>query len=144
MTVHLIKLSVGVDSVEHLAALQTRRREQAKATGLGDRLWHQTRHMPRRGAEVLDGGCIYWVIRSVIRARQRILELERIADEDGTRRCRLILDPALVETAAWPRRPFQGWRYLPVEDAPPDLDGSGVDAEMPPALAAELRSLGLL
>jgi hypothetical protein len=144
MTVHLIKLSVGVDSVEHLASLQTQRREQAKRMGLGDRLWHQTRHMPRRAGEVLDGGCIYWVIKSAIRARQRILELERVTSEDGTPRCRLILDPGLVETAAWPRRPFQGWRYLPVDDVPPDLAGSGIDAEMPPEMVAELRSLGLL
>lgn len=144
MTVHLIKLSVGVDSVPHLAAIQQRRLQDARTAGLGDRLWHQTRHMPRRAAELLDGGCIYWVIKGAIRARQRVRELEAVTDDEGTRRCRLILVPGLTETIAWPRRPFQGWRYLEPADAPPDLGEGGADAEMPPEMAAELRALGLI
>ena len=100
--------------------------------------------MPRRADELLDGGSIYWVIKGNIRMRQLVTELERVTVDDGTTRCRLILDSQLTETVAWPRRPFQGWRYLPVTDAPPDLAESGVDAEMPPEMVAELRSLGLL
>ncbi|MEX2617912.1 MAG: DUF1489 domain-containing protein [Alphaproteobacteria bacterium] len=144
MTVHLIKLSVGVESVEHLSALQQRRLQDARRSGLGDRLWHQTRHMPRRAAELLDGGSIYWVIKGAIRARQRVCELEAVTDEEGTRRCRLILIPGLTETVAWPRRPFQGWRYLEPADAPPDIGDAGADGEMPPEMAAELRALGLI
>ena len=144
MTVNLIKLSVGVESIEHLATIQARRRQDAQTAGLGDRLWHQTRHMPRRADELLDGGSIYWVIKGNIRMRQLVTELERVTVDDGTTRCRLILDSQLTETVASPRRPFQGWRYLPVTDAPPDLAESGVDAEMPPEMVAELRSLGLL
>ena len=40
-------------------------------------------------------------------------------------------------------RIFQGWRYLEEEDAPVDL-GELVEDDMPLALMAELRSLGIL
>ncbi len=46
----------------------------------------------------------------------------------------------LVEST--PRRAFQGWRYLPADDAPADLamvEGAG---ELPPALRSELRAIG--
>jgi hypothetical protein len=45
-----------------------------------------------------------------------------------------------------PRRAFQGWRYLPADEAPRDLamvDHSGGGA-MPAKLRAELAALGLL
>ena len=82
MTVNLIKLSVGVESIEHLATIQARRRQDAQTAGLGDRLWHQTRHMPRRADELLDGGSIYWVIKGNIRMRQLVTELERVTVDD--------------------------------------------------------------
>lgn len=144
MTVHLLKLSVGVETIEHLMALQRRRRREAKRIGIGDRIWHQTRHMPRRAAELLDGGSIYWVIKGLIRARQRVPDLEAVTGEDGIRRCRLILDPLLVATEPRPRRPFQGWRYLNEADAPPDRDVDAAENGMPPEMEAELRSLGLI
>jgi len=144
MTVHLLKLSVGVENIEHLTALQSRRRQEAKRGGIGDRIWHQTRHMPRRAAELLDGGSIYWVIKGLIRARQRVRELEAVIGIDGIRRCRIILDPGLVATEPRPRRPFQGWRYLSDADTPPDRDAHAADGGMPPEMEAELRSLGLI
>ena len=39
-------------------------------------------------------------------------------------------------------RIFQGWRYLEVKDAPPDI-GAGDASDMPAELAAELRELGI-
>jgi len=144
MTVHLLKLSVGVENIEHLTALQRRRREEAKRNGAGNRLWHRTRHMPRRAAELLDGGSIYWVIKGLIRARQRVRELEAVTGEDGIRRCRIVLDPRLIATDPRPRRPFQGWRYLNEADAPLDRDANAARNGMPPEMEAELRSLGLI
>jgi hypothetical protein len=42
-------------------------------------------------------------------------------------------------------RPFQGWRYLNLKDAPADLDKSGKGlAAMPEPLRRELRELGLI
>ena len=55
-----------------------------------------------------------------------------------------MLDKDLVPTEPWPHRAFQGWRYLDPKDAPPDRPTGEVDAEMPEAMIAELRDLGLL
>ncbi len=48
----------------------------------------------------------------------------------------------LVPTLSRPWRPFQGWRYLMPEDAPPDRAQHGGLA--PERMLAELRALGLL
>lgn len=143
-SLHLIKLSVGIEDVGHLAAVQERRLAEAIADGQGQRLFHVTRNVPRRGAELLDGGSIYWVIKGRIRVRQRLLDIETDIDNEGRRYCRLMLSPERVETQPWPHRPIQGWRYLPAESAPPDLAGGEGDGNLPPEMAAELRELGLL
>lgn len=144
MTVHLIKMAVGVESRAHLAELQRARLQKAESEGRTDGLRHVTRYIPKRTAELLDGGSIYWVIGGVIRVRQRLLAVNRL--DDGThRRCALILDPALVLVEPRGRGFFQGWRYLEGRDAPPDLpDSSDPENEMPSAMASELRELGLL
>ena len=100
--------------------------------------------MPRRGDELLQGGSIYWVIKGLIQVRQKILVLREVRGEDGIRRCDIILDQALVLTRPHPRRAFQGWRYLPGEDAPNDLGLSDLDGdEIPEEMRAELIELGL-
>ena len=58
MTVHLIKLAVGIDSLSHLSERQTQRLADAAARGETGVLRHLTRSTPRRSAEVLDGGSI--------------------------------------------------------------------------------------
>jgi hypothetical protein len=139
MALHLIKLAVGVDDVAHMRALQKQRR---KERGMACFL---TRHTPRRGEELLDGGSIYWVIKGQVRVRQRLLAFHPAVGADGEVRCAAEYDPALVETLWQPRRPFQGWRYLLPRDAPPDRPaGRAGDEEMPPAMVQELRALGLL
>jgi len=114
MTLNLLKLCVGAESVEDLTRWHAAHRD----------LWppgttaHVTRMWPRREAEILDGGALYWVIKGVILARQPILRLEPRVGADGIRRCALILDAAVVRTEPAPRRPFQGWRYLDPADSP--------------------------
>jgi len=145
MTVHLIKLSVGVDDVDHLARIQAKRLADARRQGAAPELKHVTRHMPRRVDDVLDGGSIYWVIKGFIRARQRIVGLRRVNRDDGTPACALVLDPTLVRTERRSFRPFQGWRYLALERAPKDAPGGRrAEDEVPEKMAAELRQLGLL
>ncbi len=132
---HLVKLAVGIRDVGHLAAVQ-----QARAAA-DPPLRHLTRNMPRRAAEILAGGSIYWSIAGTILVRQRILAIEPATRLDGTGCTALVLDPALVRVAGQPMKPFQGWRYLRAEDAPPDLAeevaGTG-------EMEAALRALGLL
>lgn len=145
MTVHLIKLCVGIENVEHLARVQRARLDGAKARGERPQLRHLTRNMPRRRAEVLDGGSLYWVIKGVIQVRQRIAGLEPARRENGSPACAILYDAEHVRTEPWAFRAFQGWRYFPVDKAPPDLDRSPQGrADLPPEMAAELRELGLL
>ncbi|SET76250.1 DUF1489 family protein [Oceanicella actignis] len=143
-TLHLVKLCVGVERPEELERWQALRAERARAAGADPRPRHLTRMRPRRADELLAGGSLYWVMKGAILARQRILALEEATAEDGSPRCAIVLDPALIRTAPAPRRAFQGWRYLRADEAPPDLDaGAEGDAALPPALAEALAALGV-
>lgn len=145
MTIHLLKLCVGVDSVEQLESWQTQRIARAERE-LGRRVtWHVTRMVPKRREEVLDGGSLYWVIKGQIRARQVIHDLREERDSEGRRCCVIEMQPALIRVTPRNHRPFQGWRYLEPERAPGDLgdEPDGVE-EMPDWMVAELKELGLL
>ena len=144
MTLHLIKLCVGIETVEELQRWITYRLGQARAAGRPDEYYHTTRMIPKRGAELLDGGSLYWVIKGLVQARQKLLEIRPFTDDEGIKRCRLILDYDLVATEMQPRRPFQGWRYLKAADAPGDLRAQSGDAEMPVEMRRQLAELGLL
>jgi hypothetical protein len=140
---HLLKLCVGCDSVEDLAEWQAGRIADARAAGTPPFPFHVTRMRPRREAEVLAGGSLFWVIRGLVLVRQPILGLEPRPGADGITRCAIRLDPGLVRTLPQPRRAFQGWRYLRPEDAPGDLPGGAASA-LPPRLALDLAEIGVL
>src|SRR5579872_5263615 len=111
MTIHLIKLSVGSESVADLAEWQAQRLKQLRRKGLAPELIHITRQMPKRADELLSGGSIYWVIKGFVCARQRLLGLRPLM-RDGVPHCGLVYDKEMVRVSPRPRRPFQGWRYL--------------------------------
>lgn len=143
-SLNLVKLCVGVDAVADLSSWQKYRREQLRKEGKPPDLFHRTRQRPRRDEELLQGGSLYWVIKGVIQVRQRILDLREVRGDDGIRRCDIIIDNELVLTRPQPRRAFQGWRYLPGEDAPDDMSAFDATAEQPPEeMRAELIELGL-
>ena len=143
-SLHLVKLSVGSESVESLVKWQSERCAERAAAGLDARPRHVTRMTPKRGVELLANGSIYWVIKRNIVARQRILALEPVTGEDGIARCAIILDNQIIPTEHRPKRPFQGWRYLTPADAPQDLTGDGeVLAEMPGSMREALSAFGV-
>ncbi len=145
MTVHLIKMAVGVENPAHLVELQARRLSEARSRGESPLLRHLTRNTPRQRPELLRGGSLYWVIKGFIRLRQTLAGIEPAVNANGRPSCALILDHRLVATEPRSRRPFQGWRYLRAEDAPGDAEISGAGAgAMPAEMADELRLLGLL
>ena len=144
MALHLIKLCVGAESIEDLEEWIAERVAERKKRGERPLSQHVTRMVPKRGAELLDGGSLYWVIRGQLAARQTLKGIETFVDEEGVGRCRLWLDPKVAPVLPRPYRPFQGWRYLASQDAPPDLAGRGDVADMPEALRRELSELGLL
>jgi hypothetical protein len=142
---HLIKLCVGVSDVEELRRWQAERLESLRAAGETPELLHITRQTPRDRAKLLAGGSLYWVIGGMVKVRQRLADIRPHTAADGTPKCALVLADELVEVSPRPRRPFQGWRYLKPEDAPPDLRaGAQGAAAMPPGMREELAALGLL
>ena len=144
MALHLIKLCVGADSIEDLREWVSQRSLTAMAAGLEPHSVHTTRMVPKRMEELLDGGSLYWVIKGQVQARQKLLDIRSFTGGDGITRCDLVLGPEVIETSPAPKRPFQGWRYLKDEEAPRDLDGSGLADDMPSDLRRELAELGLL
>jgi hypothetical protein len=142
VSIHLVKLCVGVETVADLAAWQDAYLAARRKRGAKPELMHVTRMMPKRAAELIAGGSLYWVIKGRIAVRQRILDL-RAVKKNGVPHCGIVYDAALIATERRPMRPFQGWRYLSPADAPPDARSLGA-IDLPAALKTELADLGLL
>ena len=130
MSLHMIKLCVGVAKVETLE----------RRASKGEWLIVHTRMTPKRAAELEDGGSLYWVIKGSVACRLPILDIST-RGEGKASMCHIKLSPEVIRTAPQARRPFQGWRYLELRDAPPDL--STMDAgDLPDDLAKQLREMG--
>jgi hypothetical protein len=145
MPLHLIKLCVGCDSVADLEDWIKQKLKEKKRRGQKAEHIHTTRMVPKRAAELTQGGSLFWVIRGQITCRERILAIRPFTDKDGIGRCRVVLDGKLVLVEPRPRSAFQGWRYLEAKEAPRDLARAAPGAaKMPEQMRRELRELGLL
>ena len=133
-----MKLCVGVDDPAELRAWQDQRQRNDPP------LRHLTRHMPRRAADIVGAGSLYWVMGGTMLVRQPIIGIEPATRMDGTACAAILLDPALLPVRPRPVKAFQGWRYLRAEDAPEDVVAGEVDGDLPFAMARELRELCLL
>ncbi len=120
MPLHLLKLAVGIDDVEQLRSIRAARAAERGGS------WVYTRNHPR----------------GHIRVRQLVSGFRSERDDNGRRYCLIEVEDELVPTLSRAWRPFQGWRYLAPEDAPPDRSDRGG----PPSdhMLAELRALGLI
>lgn len=137
---NIVKLCVGATCIEDLAAWQ---RQNAPYWAKGT-AQHITRMSPKREAEILGGGSLYWVIKGMILARQEIIDFTPVQGSDGIGRCAFILKADIIPTHAAPRRAFQGWRYLNAADSPPDLPkGRATEEPLPQDLARALAEMGL-
>ena len=134
MTLHMMKVAVGAKTPADLERFQ-------RGAARKGHVSHVTRMWPKREAELLDGGSLYWAVAKKFALRQRILGLEP-AVVGGVKKCRIVLDMELVPVRALPRRPFQGWRYLEAGKAPPDLRAGTTRTEA--ELEGTLAALGLL
>ena len=136
VALHLIKLVVGAETVEDLLAW----RRANRAAGEGE--WKvRTRQTPKRADELEDGGSIYRVFKGAILCRQPIVRVDTVGEGKASR-CEIVVAEDVVRVAPVARRPFQGWRYLPAHEAPPDLETGDDAAAMPRELALKLRELG--
>ena len=138
--VHLIKLAVGVPSLDEFES----RIEMRRRSGNGMQVW--TRSFPKRADDVVGTGSLFWVVAGLLSARQTIVAIEEDTYDDGSRCARIEVEPVLIRISPLRMRPFQGWRYLQPEAAPADLDRGEMNAAatLPPALARDLRELCLL
>lgn len=145
MTLHLVKLCVGVSAIDELVRWQAVKRN-TRVHGGARVAFHRTFQSPTRRDELLAGGSLYWVIKGTILVRQKIVGFSEGQKKDGTPCCLILLDRKLVPVRPQPRRAFQGWRYLSDEDAPEDLKrGARQDiATMPASMRKTLADLGLI
>ena len=140
--IHMVKLCVGVSSIEELESYRDERAHWWDADYGEDVHVHRTRMMPKRAAEMEGKSSIYWVISGVIGVRQPILRLAQYTDGEGKPDCDIIRARDMVRTVPYPKRPFQGWRYLVPADAPPDLAANGNEGAE--EIARDLARLGLI
>lgn len=143
MTLNLLKLCVGCDSIEDLETWIDETRALMHRLGRPHEQVHTTRMVPKRLHD-LSGGSLFWVIKGRVMCRQPLLEVCPFTDPQGVSRCHLVLEPSVIPVAPRPMRPFQGWRYLEAKDAPADLGLDPAGAAMPEEMRRELASLGLL
>jgi hypothetical protein len=141
---NLVKLCVGCSSIADLEEWIEETRLHFKRLGRSYQPTHTTRMMPKRIGAGKTEASLYWVMKSQIVCRQRLLEIRPVVDGEGINRCQLVLEPVVHPVRPRPMKPFQGWRYLDKADAPPDLSALGANEDMPDDLRRELAGLGLL
>src|SRR5262249_62005436 len=86
VTLHLIKLCVGCDSVRELEDWIREKLKQRRKRRLSLEHMHRTRMVPKRSDELCDGGSLYWVIRGEIMCRRRLRGGRGWGVERGDRR----------------------------------------------------------
>lgn len=138
----MIKLVVGVETLEDFAAIQERDRVDFHGQ-IANPVY--TRHKPKRDQELIEDGSIYRVIKNRIVCRQKILGFEQVEHPVKGTMCLIMVEPTIYATVAQAKRPFQGWRYLKPEDAPRDTGIFDPYEEKPPEdMAEDLAEAGLL
>lgn len=140
---HLIKLVVGIDTLEEFAQWQAK--EHVMYQGQKVNLV-RTRFMPKRADDVLESkGSIYRVISGHIQCRQRIIGFEIDENQKRGKHCVILLDTEIMRTHPLPKRAFQGWRYLKPQDTPGDY-GQYIagQTEQSSDIEIELRQIGLI
>ena len=144
--VNLVKIAVGVTTVEEL-----RLRQREFLRKFNDKnypyFYHTTRMMPKKREDIVSSGSLYWVIKGVICARQKVLDIIKFEDTDGKNRCKIFLTKEIVKTKPVKKRPFQGWRYLKKHITPQDLAehiNTDFDSAIPIHLQKQLLEMGVI
>lgn len=143
MTVNLLKPALRINDIYEFS----KRQKQWHMSHAGQTVYPVwTSRKPAREKELLDGGSVFWIVKKQIQCRQSILAVEPYQEKDDEKPSYLILcDIQLIKTQPITKRPFQGWRYLEVDNAPLDSGFIHMDDEPPPPkMEKELREAGLL
>lgn len=144
MTVHMIKLVVGVEDLDHFWEIQ-----QCSVVDFNGQPANpvQTRYKPKREAEVLKGGSLYRVIKNKICCRQKIIGFDQYESADKGTQTLIMVEPEIIQVYSTPKRPFQGWRYFEPAAAPKDRGvylGGNQLGDIPEDLESDLAEAGLL
>lgn len=144
MTVHMIKLVVGVEDLEHFYQIQ-----QHSLLDFNGVLANpvRTRFKPKREDEIIGGGSLYRVIKNKICCRQKIIGFDQYESPDKGTQTLIMVEPEIIQVYSTPKRPFQGWRYLEAKDAPKDRGvylGENQLGDIPEDLENDLAEAGLL
>jgi hypothetical protein len=132
MPLHLTKVAFQAKSLAEMHGWFATRGEEALLT---------TRYLPKRHAEIIPGGSLFWIFKSQLVARSEILRFQDA--ENG--RTHIVISTRLIDVFPIPCRAHQGWRYLEDTNAPRDLaPGEDASAAIPGKLAGELARLGLV
>ena len=145
-TVNIVKLAVGVQSVEELSLIQRRFLNQS-VNQENNCFYHSTKLMPKKHEAIVKSGSLYWVIKGVICARQKIVAIIKQEDSDGVKRCKIFLNDTIIKTTPIRKRPFQGWRYLKKNKTPADIANpvtGTFDDDIPLEVQQKLLEVGLL
>lgn len=132
MPLHLTKVAYGATSLEDMRSWFASRGEEALLT---------TRYLPKRHAEIVAGGSLFWIYKHQLVMRSPIL---RFTEAEGGK-THIVISTRLIPVHPLPKRAHQGWRYLEANDAPVDLGvGEQAGEVMPGELAGVLAKLGLV
>jgi hypothetical protein len=145
MYTNFLRTGVGVDSIHHLHDIQSSYRHIVHQKQ--DCAFLTTRRTPTRVNDLINGGSVYWIIKRQICARQIIVDIQTLKDEEDKNYCVILMDKKLILTQPLNHRHIQGWRYLPPEKAPTDIgtfDPSIIEDDMDPDMAKDLAEAGLL
>lgn len=144
MTLHIIKLVVGVEDFSHFVEVQN-----TNTVEYYGRLAVpvHTRFKPKREKEILKGGSLYRVVKNRIQCRQEILGFESLEHKEKGKICQIMVSAEIMRTLSMPHRPFQGWRYFQEAAAPRDTglyDPANDHDNIPKDLELALKESGLL
>jgi hypothetical protein len=134
MPLNMTRIAFGAQSPAHL-------RERLAIHSADGEARLTTRYVPKRVAEMI-GGSLYWILNNSFIGRSPLIGFM----ENGEGRHWIRIEPRLIAVRSTPKRGHQGWRYLEVKDAPPDIDGIEADGrdEMSPGMLGELMKMGLV
>lgn len=152
MSLNIIKLVVGIDTLDEFALLQKNGAERVIFDGInGEQEANivRTRYKPKRADDILRSeGSIYRVIKGRICCRQQIIGFDTYESKDKGTQCLILTDNKIIQTQSMSHRPFQGWRYFEESKAPKDrgvyVPRKGQDNAPPPEIGNALKDAGLL
>jgi hypothetical protein len=134
MTLHITRVAFGQTSLAMLVATISARAQNGQ-------IRMTTRYIPKRHAEIVGQGSLYWIIKHQLVARAAIIGFEPTPDG----RHDIVVEARVIPVRGSPKRAHQGWRYLEAEDAPADLDGGEtVGDPMPADMIGALAELSLI